>query len=1106
MNKILKKTVAGTLSLLILSTGISFSAFASNTLDSFNFDSDIDGKTPSYISGSATVSSKKLDATNGKRAMFSSPSQSQKTYFTAEVKATETFSLRIYDGASFESVRITPSLNSESMLYAVLDSGNLSVIYENRQIVERKVSTITNITDVEIKNAIIDDVKIGEQEISPIPINLNMYIDGDSVKLGYMSFSTDGKNIAENNLSVKWYKVENNVKSHINDDFSISKPTAESIMCEVSYGDSSVSIGEKRVDDLDVLVFDYPVKTAYSAADNKQIGITLKNHPGNIYTPKISDWSDYDELVLRAESKNATGRIYQADIKSGTKYYFTFFTADWGNNKEKDVILKIGEESSLDASAGGNLWQNITQVDLVTLLSTKQKESGTLTADEKNTQVIYNQIFLRKNRALDSFEGSEYILNAEKVSNSDHSYADDIIKTSHPRILLTNEKLQKLKTDIVNDTYLKCTFEALEETVGKSIDDGALTIGQSSRAKEIARAALLYNLNPSDDLKNWINSSIDGLIASDRNEWNYNSGSFLNIGDTTRAMAFTYDWMYNHWDNNMQMKVRNAIMHYGIEPAIRTLRAGTRWAGEGHGNWNQSILSGIGLGVLAICDSESYADISNELLERAIDSLSYGLRDFSEEGAYSEGVSYWHYAMDTFIPFEAALSDICKMNGNLLDNEKMALTGYFPLMMTGSQGIFSFADSNVQSNVKTAAFYRLSEYFDNPAFGAYQYDNTKKDGGDYLSLILYDTNGYKNYTQYLPNFKYYPGNTESFVMRNGYGDKDSYLAFKGGKNGISHSQLDIGTFVYDVENVRWISDLGRDSYDDYANKTKYYRNRAEGNNCLVINPDTGLDQVKDAISTVTEYSVGKTAGYAVLDMTSAYDEVTSAKRGFAMLDNFKTLVVQDEISANNSLSEIYSFMHTQQDITISADKKSAVIKTKSGDTRNRQVYVKLLSDVEAELSVMDAELMKLEPSSSQEDNSNYKKLTVKATNVQNAKFAVVISTSEQSSYKDIIPLNEWDENIPVTNGTILVNGEEYNKEITLEEGTHTINASYENSGKKGPAVLYIAHYSGDILQKVVFEKETLENAINLNTALTNTFKNGDIVKVFVWTDKLVPIE
>lgn len=1194
----IKKFIALYLSVSIL-LGFSFvRAEAAVTLNSYNFNADRTDATPSYVTGNAVVSSAKaLDATGGRKALFSAPAAAVNPSVTARVKGSEALTLRVYDGDDYETFRISFETDEWEKLAVVLKNGCISVVCGDRQIAERKTVALQKITAVEFENALIDDVAIGEQSIAPRIVNPNIYIDGDSLKLGYIFFAPDGEEEKNYSATANWFykETENGTVRQYGTGTSLEKPETDVLLwCEAEMGSSTAVTTPMKVSEMDILVFDMAVSAGYSSSNGKQVGITFKNKSDTSWTPtpRTNDWSQYNEIVLRASSQNATDRVYQLKFHSngaaGTNnYFFTYFKTDWQGN-EKDVILPIGQQGTLDAG-GSPTWGTITGASIETSLTTEQKESGSLTMDEKNTYVFFSKVFLRKNPKTKISGESDFIPDAERRRPDSINYAENILKENHPRILLTDEKLTSLKTDIVNDEYLKKSFMVLKKNVLSYVAAGPMTAVTSSNAAQLSEAALLYNLEPDDSVKEWIWNSLYNTSLMKNVSWDPRSESFLSVGDTLRAVAMTYDWMYNYWTKTEQTFIRNAIVSCGIAPMLPYIRTGARWAGAGYGNWNQALLSGAGMGALAICDAEQYAELCNEILDRVNSSLVYGMRNIDENGAHNEGVAYWHYAMSTFLPYEAVLSAICKTNCGLLDGEKMALTGYFPVVMTGPRGIFSFADSYYPSNVRTGAYYRLSEYFDNPAFGAYQYQQSKSIGGDYLSILLYDTDGYGNLKDYMPNYRYFSGDTESFVMRNGCEVMDSYLAFKGGRNGISHSQLDIGTFVYDIDNVRWICDLGRDSYKDYDNKTKYYRNRAEGNNCLVINPDENIDQVKDAYSQITEYSVGKGSGYAVIDMTAAYDEAASTRRGFAMLDNYKTLVIQDEVKAEEALSEIYSFMHTEQSITLSEDGKSAVL---TADGKGSKVFVTLLSDCDAKLSVMDAQLMKLTPAEEQYSNSKYKKLTVKAENVKNATFAVVISTLEESSYTSVIALDRWsssidvgetlelscsgdaleilpgEENtytlsansldgetltegvtyslsgtyegvalngnelkiadtakvmsvvvnaevgdktasllIPVVKNYILVNGQPYtddSKKLTV--GKNTVSAAYADSRLSGPARLYIAHYSGGKLEKLITDDVTGTSVLDLFESLDISFKENDYVKIFVWSGNLVPFE
>ena len=96
----------------------------------------------------------------------------------------------------------------------------------------------------------------------------------------------------------------------------------------------------------------------------------------------------------------------------------------------------------------------------------------------------------------------DYILNDHKKQNK-LSFAESIMSKAHPRLLLTEEKIAQLKEDVVTNAYLKKSYELLQSTVEGYVKSGPLTEASSATSGYIAAAAMLYNLKPDTDLKEW---------------------------------------------------------------------------------------------------------------------------------------------------------------------------------------------------------------------------------------------------------------------------------------------------------------------------------------------------------------------------------------------------------------------------------------------------------------------------------------------------------------------------------------------------------------------------------------------------------------------------
>jgi hypothetical protein len=187
----------------------------------------------------------------------------------------------------------------------------------------------------------------------------------------------------------------------------------------------------------------------------------------------------------------------------------------------------------------------------------------------------------------------------------------------------------------------------------------------------------------------------------------------------------------------------------------------------------------------------------------------------------------------------------------------------------------------------------------------------------------------------MPTDKYFRG-IEVASMRDSWTDGDGFIvAMQGGSNANSHRHLDLGSFILEADGVRWIIDSGkeRETYQRHRNKADrndFYRVRAEGHNTLVINPDAKPDQDPRAKVSFTDFVSRKPVATATLDLTKAYarhaEEIT---RTFE-LRRGKHFTVTDKIVCKEP-SEIWSFFHTEAEIELSDDKRTAIL-TQDGKT------------------------------------------------------------------------------------------------------------------------------------------------------------------------------
>jgi hypothetical protein len=492
--------------------------------------------------------------------------------------------------------------------------------------------------------------------------------------------------------------------------------------------------------------------------------------------------------------------------------------------------------------------------------------------------------------------------------------------------------------------------------------------------------------------------------ASQFPDWN--PRHFLDVGEMTYAFAIGYDWLFDVWTVDQKQIIKQAIMEKGLlraklyydklVPNNQMIVDFSRTSS----NWNSVCNGGITAGALAIADLEPL--LASELIKNALASVPLAFKEFEPDGGFTEGPTYWAYAMKYNVAMMATLESALGSDFGLSTLPGISTTGNFPIAMSGATNMpYQYADA-WPNMVNSPVFFWLGKKFQVPLY----IDYVKQVGEKSVMDMLWHNVMPSKADLPLDNF-FTRVNVAS--MRSSWRDENAwFLGIKGGYNQDNHCHLDLGSFVVERNAVRWFVDLGVDSYDlpGYFDKTNqrwnYYRVRAECHNTLVINPDKNPDQELMGRAQITNFVTKKDKSFAIVDLTPVYKtKVTSAQRGFTLINKSKVLI-QDEIKALQG-SEIYWFAHTQAAIQLSNDGKMATL-TQEGKTMN----VEIVSPAEAKFEVLAAELL---PTSIQSvgnnKNEGFRKLSIHLKNVSQTTIAVVIKEVNNKSKNKVKPLSSW---------------------------------------------------------------------------------------------------
>lgn len=600
---------------------------------------------------------------------------------------------------------------------------------------------------------------------------------------------------------------------------------------------------------------------------------------------------------------------------------------------------------------------------------------------------------------------------------------------SHPRLVIDKEGIAELKQKVANDEYSA-------EWARRIIDQAEVDYNQpvATYYKRDGLRLLPVSWVTQEKIERW---TLSYWLTGDRRyadrawkeieatskfpDWN-DKKHFLDTAEMANAYALAYDAFYDVYTDEQKKIMRDTLFEKAFLPGLEAY-SGSHPNGywiTGDDNWTAVCPAGLLVAALVIIDDGDYAEICRTIIEQTCQSLEYVMGLFYPDGAWYESFGYLIYTMHHVAMGVGGLMNCTGNDYNFLSVQGFDNVGNFFLHMHGpGMGGFNYHDGGTGFQIEeTFLWYAVA--LDMPEF---------MDARMSLARFLDDaTNPLYPYALvwYNPEWDtgrvtplldaYYIG-AETGTMRNNWREKDSpFVGVHGGRNHIDHDNLDLGSFIYEADGIRWAEDMGTDSYDlpGYFSLQgyNYYLKRPEGNNCMIINPRDGhYGQYLDAYAPMVQSSSGENSAYMVFDMTNTYqDDAHSATRGFYFGDNRSTLTVRDEVELKGD-SEILWFMHTRADIEI--DGNTAYLT--SGD---KKLKVEVLSNAsECEVLEMEAKPLPTSPvydgQMKAERFKEYKKLTVKlkANGKVNLSVKLIpVNDTVVSSPLTDIPISEWKTN------------------------------------------------------------------------------------------------
>jgi hypothetical protein len=529
----------------------------------------------------------------------------------------------------------------------------------------------------------------------------------------------------------------------------------------------------------------------------------------------------------------------------------------------------------------------------------------------------------------------------------------------HPRILLLKGEEAAIRQTIATDEIWKKLDRFIMAECDKIIERlpvERVLIGRRllDKSREALRRIfyLSYAYRMTSDSKYLDRAEKEMLAVSSFSDWN--PSHFLDVAEMTMAVSIGYDWLYSDLPEESRTIIKKAIIEKGLNPSLQTANSG--WVKASH-NWNQVCNAGMTYGALAVFEDEK--DLANQIIKRAIGSITLPMEDYEPDGAYPEGYSYWGYGTSFNIMFLSAMEKAFGKEFGLVINPGFFKTAAYLENMTGPTGTsFNYSDAGQGGGMNPVMFWFAGRLNDPSLLWSERYhlENKNLPNDRLLPAVMIWGAGI-TMDKIKPPLKTIwvgQGKNPVALMRTSWTDRNAiYVGLKAGSPSVNHGHMDAGSFIVEANGERWAMDFGMQDYNSLetagvnlwgmaqkSQRWEVYRYNNLVHNTLTVN---GKLQAVDGYSSIKSYSDRSDMISATTDITTLYkDDLKRAERGIAIADG-KYVLIRDEIETSDKDAVLRWNLLTSANVALIG--KSTAEFTKNG----KKLVLKVLSPVGAEI-------------------------------------------------------------------------------------------------------------------------------------------------------------
>jgi len=505
---------------------------------------------------------------------------------------------------------------------------------------------------------------------------------------------------------------------------------------------------------------------------------------------------------------------------------------------------------------------------------------------------------------------------------------------SQPRLVLNPTIEKNLKQKIKTDPVVRNYFAIMKQNAAKiQTQDLLIRKMEGRRLLGISREmlyrmnilAMVYRIEKNQAILKRINDEL--MAVCNFTDWN--PSHYLDVAEMSMAVAIALDWTAGMLPKSTIDLAKTALIEKGIKPSYNE-KGNTGWV-KGNNNWNQ-VCNGSMIAA-SIVIAEKDPELASKTISRSLEGMPYALQEYAPDGVYPEGSTYWEYGTSFSIITSSMLNSAFGTDFGLANYPAFLKSADFRLLSIAPSGkFFNFADcgdnSGEEGDIPLAWFaaqtgnsiyLKKDDYLHSPE-SCGKLPRTSGAGLVWLS----EFQAKKETT--LPLAWKGDGTNPIAIFRGGENDPHQYyFGGKGGKSTSSHGNMDAGSFIFELNGVRWVLDPGNQEYNaleitgfdlwnscqDCQRWTLLTKNNF-GHSTLTVN---NALFVNDGFASLIDFKDTEKPE-ASFDLTAVYGKaLKNAIRKFTK-DSETSLVIEDQLILSEETKMITWQLMTTADVEI----------------------------------------------------------------------------------------------------------------------------------------------------------------------------------------------